>query len=243
MITETKTDQSASNLINFQKNELVSATRNGKPVITSLKIAKDFEKDHNHILRDIRNLKCSYEFSLSNFGESDYEKRGKKYPMCLITRDGFAILAMGFTGKKAMEWKEKYIAAFNAMEKNLSDMHVSILPMIFKKIDKLENKFDSLRINSSHYGPVWAFAHKYCHVGMNHVAAKDDLYSVYMQHCQTNSVHMECKSHFFMKLYHAVEAAYSSTMMMHGSKIRVVRGIGLKNYYKNLLQKNIREAK
>lgn len=56
----------------------------------------------------------------SLFFESTYPDsygRQQKYYEC--TRDGFALLAMGFTGKKALEWKLKYIAAFNKMEKRI----------------------------------------------------------------------------------------------------------------------------
>lgn len=51
------------------------------------------------------------------FQKSLYENsRGKQYPMYLMNRDGFSLLVMGFTGKKALEWKLEYIKAFNKME-------------------------------------------------------------------------------------------------------------------------------
>ena len=55
------------------------------------------------------------------FYETTFENRGKQYPMYLMNRDGFTLLAMGFTGKAALEWKLKYIAAFNEMEKKLAE--------------------------------------------------------------------------------------------------------------------------
>ena len=71
-------------------------------------------------MRDIRELECSDEFRLGNFAESSYlNSQGKKQPMYLITRDGFTLLAMGYTGEKAMKFKEAYIKQFNAMEKIL----------------------------------------------------------------------------------------------------------------------------
>ena len=57
------------------------------------------------------------------FHPATFENRGKKYPMYLMNRDGFSLLAMGFTGKEAVQWKLKYIAAFNAMEKQLAAQH------------------------------------------------------------------------------------------------------------------------
>lgn len=55
------------------------------------------------------------------FFESTYENRGKRYPMFLMTRDGFSLLVMGFTGKNALEWKLQYIRAFNQMEKLIQE--------------------------------------------------------------------------------------------------------------------------
>jgi Rha family phage regulatory protein len=93
---------------------------NERVVVSSLDIAKNFGKSHHKILRDIRNLGCSEDFASSNFGLSSYEVNNRKYPFYLITRDGFSFLVMGFTGSEAAKWKEKYIKAFNKMEKALT---------------------------------------------------------------------------------------------------------------------------
>ncbi|OGR07634.1 MAG: hypothetical protein A2511_17010 [Deltaproteobacteria bacterium RIFOXYD12_FULL_50_9] len=91
--------------------------KKGAIITTSLDVAEKFGKRHDLVLRTIRNLDCSHDFSLLNFAERNYiDDRGKKQPMYEITRDGFSFLAMGFTGKKAAGWREKYITAFNAME-------------------------------------------------------------------------------------------------------------------------------
>jgi Rha family phage regulatory protein len=85
-----------------------------KPVTDSLTIAHAFEKKHDKVLRDIRTLKCSESFRLTNFGESSYEnKQGRKMPSFIVTQDGFAMLAMGYNGEKAMTFKERYINEFN----------------------------------------------------------------------------------------------------------------------------------
>ena len=84
----------------------------------SLMVAKVFGKDHNKVLRDIRELDCSEEFSLSFFGQSTYtDERGKRQPCINMTRDGFTFLVMGYRGKKAAQFKEAYIRRFNQMEK------------------------------------------------------------------------------------------------------------------------------
>lgn len=92
----------------------------GQAFTTSLKVAEHFQKNHQHVIRDIKKLlaECpDQEFSLSNFGQSDYQnERGKTYPMYKMTHDGFALLAMGFTGKQALQWKIDFLTAFRSME-------------------------------------------------------------------------------------------------------------------------------
>lgn len=89
-------------------------------IVTSLDIAETFEKEHKRVLQDIRELECSEDFRRHNFVQSSYVNcQNKKQPMYYVTRDGFTLLAMGYTGEKAMKFKEGYIRQFNAMEKLL----------------------------------------------------------------------------------------------------------------------------
>lgn len=89
-------------------------------VVSSLDVADTFEKEHRRVLQDIRDIKCSDSFWEHNFVQSEYlTEQNHKQPMYLITRDGFTLLAMGYTGLKAMKFKEAYIRQFNAMEKVL----------------------------------------------------------------------------------------------------------------------------
>ena len=102
-------------------NELGIVIDNNRPVVSSRKVAEVFEKEHNTVMRSIRDLVCGDDFSRCNFAQSTYmSDRGKEYPEYLMTRDGFTLLAMGFTGSKAMQWKIKYIETFNRMEAELS---------------------------------------------------------------------------------------------------------------------------
>ncbi len=99
-------------IMKFGKEE-VSAT-------TSLDVAETFGKEHRRVLQDIRELGCSEEFRLHHFVQSSYENaQGKNQPMYLLTRDGFTLLVMGYTGDLAMRFKETYIKQFNAMESAL----------------------------------------------------------------------------------------------------------------------------
>lgn len=93
---------------------------NGASFTTSLLIAEKFGKRHRDVLRAIRSLECSDEFRLRNFAQSSYSnEQGKAQPCFNVTRDGFSFVAMGFTGREAAGWKEKFIEAFNAMEREL----------------------------------------------------------------------------------------------------------------------------
>ncbi|MDN6874080.1 Rha family transcriptional regulator [Pseudomonas citronellolis] len=92
----------------------------GQITTTSLDVAAHFKKRHDTVLRAIRLLECSAEFTARNFAVSEYtDSTGRKLKQFRMTRDGFAFLAMGFTGKEAAKWKEAYINAFNRLEQEL----------------------------------------------------------------------------------------------------------------------------
>lgn len=100
--------------------EIKKVNKEEVTVVTSIDVAETFGKRHDNVLKDIRELECSDEFRLLNFEESHYTNlQNKRQPMYYITRDGFTLLAMGYTGEKAMKFKEAYIKQFNAMEKAL----------------------------------------------------------------------------------------------------------------------------
>lgn len=98
-------------------NQFGVTEKNGIPVVSSRYVAENFGKRHDNVLQTISKLECSDTFRLLNFKESEYRNdQNKKQPEYIMTRDGFSILVMGFTGKKAMQFKESYINAFNQME-------------------------------------------------------------------------------------------------------------------------------
>lgn len=101
--------------------------KNGEVVCSSLEVAKRFEKRHTHVIRSIENLKNdSAQNWVQCFKESSYkDDTGKRNKMYLMNRDGFTFLVMGFTGKKATEWKWKYIKAFNTMESIITERHTT----------------------------------------------------------------------------------------------------------------------
>lgn len=103
--------------------DIILSTQNGEPVASSRDVAKRFGKEHKNVMQAVANLVAENSAAKSMFHLSSFENRGKKYPMYLMNRDGFSLLAMGFTGKEAVQWKLKYIEAFNAMEKQLAQQH------------------------------------------------------------------------------------------------------------------------
>ena len=95
----------------------------GIPRASSLDIAEKFGKRHDDVLRAIKRIlsRLDEDFRLRKIAETLQvnEQNGQKYPAYLLTRDGFSLLVMGFTGSAALAWKVRYIEAFNAMEKVL----------------------------------------------------------------------------------------------------------------------------
>lgn len=92
---------------------------------TSRDVAEVFGKEHFNVLRDIESLGCTERFRKLNFEVSEYKVDGnnKTYKEYVMTRDGFTLLVMGYTGEKAMQFKEAYINAFNEMEKELKRLY------------------------------------------------------------------------------------------------------------------------
>lgn len=108
-------------------NELVYL-KNEQALTDSLMVAEMFGKRHDHVLVKIAKiLNDSPENSGQCFHKTRYkDASGKWNTKFLINRDGFTFLVMGFTGKKADEWKWKYIDAFNQMEKILTEKQTSV---------------------------------------------------------------------------------------------------------------------
>ena len=102
---------------------------NGQAVTTSMKIAEYFGKKHQHVMEKIRKLldELPSEWGVSNFRQSSYfNVQGKEQPCYEMTKDGFTLLAMGFTGKKAIEFKLNYINAFNTMIEIIQNQGISL---------------------------------------------------------------------------------------------------------------------
>lgn len=102
--------------------EIMKINKEEVTVVSSLDVAETFEKNHRDVMESIRNIETGIstaEFS-ALFNLASYRAtNGKSNPMYQMTRDGFTLLVMGYTGEKAMKFKLAYIKQFNAMEKIL----------------------------------------------------------------------------------------------------------------------------
>jgi anti-repressor protein len=150
-------------------NNLVFLSKKGNPVTNSRLVAEMFEKLHKNVLRDIENLECSNEFRRLNFALSSYTQQmpnnaTKQVPEYIMTRDGFTFLAMGFTGKKAAQFKEAYIAAFNAMEAELKQQQKAV-PQTYKaallELVAAEEEKERLQLQNAELAPKAEFYDDY----------------------------------------------------------------------------------
>lgn len=114
-------------------NELVQIVNN-QAVTSSRQVAEKFGKQHKNVLASIREILVAEKSATKFYSETTFEYRGQKFPMYLMNRDGFSLLVMGFSGKEAIEWKIKYINAFNEMENRLKGDPMKQLDIMEKQI-------------------------------------------------------------------------------------------------------------
>jgi len=124
---------------------------NGLALVSSKEIADNFSKVHRDVVRSIKELHCSDEFRERNFAQSFYMSPQNKKLSCFdMTRDGFAFLCMGFTGKTAAIWKERYINAFNEMESYIRNDIASM--GLIKSINAASLRIDEIKAAGSQWG-------------------------------------------------------------------------------------------
>ena len=123
---------------------------NNRVVVSSKQVAKRFGKLHKDVLESIRQILVAENSATNFYEETTFDYRGRKFPIYLMDKDGFSLLVMGFTGKEALEWKIKYIKAFNAMEQEIQhkEYQASLAKsseneLLRKKVEQLKkDKFD-----------------------------------------------------------------------------------------------------
>lgn len=133
-------------------NELV-IMHNKQAMTTSLRVAEVFGKDHKNVIQSIENL-AAEKSAAKFFAEATYNNRGKQYPMYYMNRDGFTLLAMGFTGKKALQFKISYINAFNSMETQIRTgyaipgSYAEALKLAANQAEKIERQKKTIAIQA-----------------------------------------------------------------------------------------------
>ena len=141
-------------------NQLINlgiTEKDGKAVVSSRDVAQVFEKRHDNVLRDIKKIIDSDDdWGLLNFEEMYYaDSYGREQSEYAITRDGFTLVVMGYTGEKAMQFKKAYIAAFNEMERTLAPQNykAALLALIAKEEEReaLEAQNKVLLITAEKY--------------------------------------------------------------------------------------------
>ncbi|WP_409300532.1 Rha family transcriptional regulator [Pseudomonas sp. KCJK8993] len=145
MTTPHKAPKTVSTNANANPQEVAVEFVDGKATTTSLDVAKHFRKRHDNVMRDIKNLECPDDFTLLNFEEcSRPGSNNKPEPYYRMTRDGFTLLCMGFTGTEAMRWKIAYLNAFNKMEQVLIEQpeilsHKHLLNFALKTLELMRH--------------------------------------------------------------------------------------------------------
>lgn len=130
-------------------NEL-TIINNGQVVTSSLIVAQEFDKNHKHVLEAIDQIMGSAENTATLFQESTYihPQNNQEYRMFYMNRDGFSLLAMGFTGSKALTFKVEFIQAFNKMEKQIKQqMDISNLPPELQLMNALVQQMNTQALN------------------------------------------------------------------------------------------------
>lgn len=143
--------------VKHKHKDVVIKKIDGELVVTSRQVAVDFDKRHSDVIEKIEELIKTENSVMTMFIESSYKAgTGKTYKEYLITRDGFSLLVMGFTGSRALQWKLKYIEAFNKMEQALKkpqkqltpiemmELQFKILKEQGQKLDEVEEKVEVL---------------------------------------------------------------------------------------------------
>lgn len=110
---------------------------NGRPATTSLSIAEHFGKQHKDVLKSIRNLCVELpedvrerNFALTYRTVAGPNNSERQEEFFIVYFDGFILLVMSYTGKKALQIKLLYIAAFNAMRDELAAQREAALPEV-----------------------------------------------------------------------------------------------------------------
>lgn len=231
--------------------------------MTSLEIAELTEKNHQHVMRDIRDLIEQEAISLSNFGQSTYiNSRNQEQPMYTLDYEASMVLVTGYDARRrsavikrwlALERGEATPAAYlgsSAMEAMAAQIIQMVVPAVISQavaavmkevaplMQAVDRRVQGIQVNFSHVGNIWSFAKLCCQEGnANAYVAKDELYAAYRAYCATlHSTRAEGKTAFLTKLYHAFLNTHAGTVSTGGHKVPVVMGMALLPGYEHIIE-------
>lgn len=118
-------------------HEIMISNHDGKLTVSSLQVASSFGRKHKNVVQSIEKLieQTSAENLADLFIASNYcDNYGRQQKCYDLTRDGFCLLVMGFTGREALEWKLKYIEAFNQMEDRIRNNSINLEEVIARAV-------------------------------------------------------------------------------------------------------------
>ena len=204
-------------------------TKNNNPITTSRKVCGYFTKRHDNVMRDILSIKETVEekFWVLNYEESTYKIRGKNHPCYNMTKNGFILLVMGFTGKKAMKIKTSYIDAFDEM--------VEIIKTRLES--KVEHHLFSQAIASDHEEPKgYHFSNEYNMIYRIMFGMSGKKYKEFLglsDKTTTKEILGDTQIHYLMQLQKLDEALMAADMDFQDRKVQ------LTNFYKNMKKKRL----
>ncbi|WP_421902167.1 Rha family transcriptional regulator [Maridesulfovibrio sp.] len=197
------------------------AVEDGKPVVSTLTLAEHFGKQHKNVLQAVEKLEIPDNFRQLNFQPSSYlNSQNKQMPCFNLTRDGFAYLVMGFTGKKASEWKIRYLEAFNAMEQEL----------IRRQCNTPMQTPAELPEESEHprwYNFVYAFVQAECRPDPGSRISKEAIYEHYCNFCIRNNASPVHRIRFFTTLYCHATYIKETRPQIDGKRPRLLANIAV----------------
>jgi Rha family phage regulatory protein len=147
-LNSSSTHETGKDLVLVEAKGLALVEVKGSQTVTnSLLVAQKFGKEHKHVVESIRNLAAENSAAKLYFFETQYENRGKMYPMFVMNKNGFSLLVMGFTGKEALQFKIDFINAFDKMEARLRQVDPDVefrVKEMAHRIKEIEHKNDML---------------------------------------------------------------------------------------------------
>lgn len=235
-------EQNKAALVKVENNQIVTDSRS---------VAEHFGKEHKHVLEAIDNLVAQNSATKNMFLGQTREYRGRDFRYYLMNRDGFSLLVMGFTGKAALEWKLKYIEAFNMMEKEITNKSALAIPKDYpsalraladeyEKNQRLsvENKamlpkadfYDTL-MDTKNAIPMGEAAKR---LDMN--IGRNNLFAILRKHGVLDAHNIPYQSMIDRRYFRVITKTYSTYYDTRSSSVTMVLPAGLE-YIRNILIK------